>query len=88
MASAPASLVRLASKGAIRAGADADLVVFDADERWTVSGQELFHRHKLTPYDKMELAGHVRATYLRGQKVFESGRMVGPPTGRTMLAGR
>jgi allantoinase len=88
MAAAPASLLRLANKGVIRAGADADLVVFDPDERWTVSGEELFHRHKLTPYDKTEVAGRVRATYLRGQKVFDSGRMVGPPTGRTMLAGR
>jgi allantoinase len=80
--------VRLANKGAIRAGADADLVVFDPDERWTVAGEELFHRHKVTPYDKTEVAGRVRATYLRGQKVFESGRMVGPAMGQAILAGR
>lgn len=87
-AAAPARLVRLANKGAIRAGADADLVVFDPDERWTVAGEELFHRHKVTPYDKTEVAGRVRATYLRGQKVFESGRMVGPAMGQAILAGR
>jgi allantoinase len=88
MSTAPAGMVRLGNKGAIRTGADADLVVFDPEARWTISREALFHRHKLTPYDKTELAGRVRATYVRGQKVFESGRMVGPPSGRAILAGR
>jgi allantoinase len=88
MATAPAGLVRLANKGAIRPGADADLVVFAPEESWVVSGEQLFHRHKLTPHDNTEVAGRVRATYVRGQKVFESGRMVGPPSGRVILAGR
>jgi allantoinase len=88
MATAPATLLRLSGKGAIRTGADADLVVFDPDGGWRVSGEALFHRHKITPYDGLEVAGRVRATYLRGQKVFESGRMVGPAAGRVMLAGR
>jgi len=88
MAAAPAELVRLVYKGTIMVGADADLVVFDPDERWTVRGDALFHRHKLTPYDKTEVAGRVRATYVRGRKVFESGRMVGPASGEAILAGR
>jgi allantoinase len=88
MSSAPATLVGLSGKGAIWEGGDADLVVFDPDERWKVSGHSLFHRHKVTPYHGMELAGSVRATYLRGRKVFEAGRMVGAPSGRVILAGR
>jgi allantoinase len=86
MAGAPAGLVRLTNKGAIRVGADADLVAFDPDARWRVAGEALFHRHKVTPYDKTELAGSVRATYVRGRKVFEAGRMIGPAMGEAILA--
>jgi hypothetical protein len=48
----------------------------------------LFHRNKITPYDGLEVAGRVRATYLRGRKVLEAGRRVGPPGGDTLLARR
>ena len=88
MAAAPARLVGLAGKGAIRVGGGADLVVFDPEPRWRVTGQALHHRHKVTPYEKTEVAGSVRTTYLRGRKVFEAGRVVGPPVGQVLLRGR
>jgi allantoinase len=88
MAAAPAKLVGLSGKGAIRVGADADLVVFDPAARWRVTGEALLHRHKVTPYEKTELAGSVRATYVRGRKVFEAGRVVGPPVGEALLRDR
>jgi allantoinase len=88
MSAAPAALVGLSHKGAIRVGADADLVAFDPNSSWTVSGERLLHRHPVTPYDGMEVAGSVRATYVRGRKVFDAGRVVGPPGGRALLTGR
>jgi allantoinase len=87
MSAAPAALTRLnGAKGAIAVGRDADLVVFDPSSQWTVSGDALFHRHKLTPYEKMEVAGIVRATYVRGRMVYGEGRLVGPPVGQTLFA--
>jgi allantoinase len=89
MATTPARVVGLSShKGAIRPGADADLVVFDPGARRVVDARTLLHRHKLTPYDKTELAGDVVTTYLRGRRIFDAGRTVGRPAGRPCFARR
>jgi allantoinase len=78
----PARLARLDTrKGAIAAGMDADLVVFDPEASFTVAPEINEHRHKLTPYDGRELRGVVEATYLRGEKIYERGTFAERPTG-------
>src|SRR5207244_43151 len=66
MSAAPSSLARLDRKGRIAAGCDADLVVWDPDEEWTVDPQKLQQRHKLTPYAGRTLRGRVHTTFVRG----------------------
>ena len=61
----PARLVRV--DAGIRVGSSANLVVFDPNDSWTVVGQELLHRHPVTPYEGCTLHGGVTATYLRGE---------------------
>jgi allantoinase len=79
MCAGPAKLVALTGrKGAIAAGHDADLVVFDPDARFEVNPAALHHRHKLTPYARAKLTGAVVATYLRGKKVFDGESVSGP----------
>jgi allantoinase len=86
MSSAPAELVNLAGrKGSIAEGYDADLVVFDPEAEFTVEPARLYHRHRATPYEGQRLRGRVEKTYLRGQKVYDSGTFVGSPRGQTML---
>ncbi|HVG25294.1 MAG TPA: allantoinase AllB [Thermoanaerobaculia bacterium] len=63
---APARLANLDRKGAIAAGNDADLVVWDPDATFTVTADLIQHRHKVTPYLGAELQGVVRATWTRG----------------------
>ncbi|HVT46040.1 MAG TPA: allantoinase AllB [Thermoanaerobaculia bacterium] len=83
LSSAPAALAGLAPrKGALEAGADADLVVWNPEAAFRVEPEMILHRHKLTPYRGEELQGIVRATYLRGRKVFEEGEVVGRAEGR------
>lgn len=72
-------------KGAIGLGADADLVAFDPAARFTVRGEELYHRHKMTPYDGMELQGGVERTWLRGHLVYDRRRGHGAPCGEMIL---
>jgi allantoinase len=56
-------------KGALRVGADADLVAFDPDKEVTVDPATLLQRHHLTPYNGARLTGAVVRTWLRGTPV-------------------
>lgn len=85
LCAAPARLAGLARKGTIAPGADADLVVWDPESSFEVRAETTYHRHGLTPYLGRTLRGVVEATFLRGEKIFEHGRFVGPPRGRVLL---
>ena len=83
MSGQPAMLAGLATrKGAIRPKSDADLVLFDQDAEMVVDAATLQQRHKLTPYAGRFLRGVVRATYLRGVKVWDGQRLVQAGQGR------
>jgi allantoinase len=56
-------------KGSIAIGRDADLVIWNPDDQFTVTPSALRHRHKLTPYAGEVLRGVVQQTYLRGRKI-------------------
>lgn len=83
----PARLVRIADrKGQIAIGRDADLVIWNPDVRWTVRAQQLYQRHKLTPYDGQNLRGKVCRTYLRGNLIYQDGELVANPLGQLLAA--
>ncbi|MGC1418602.1 MAG: hypothetical protein WA786_00595, partial [Acidimicrobiales bacterium] len=60
---------------ALQVGEDANLVVFDPLERWTVRAREMQSRSTNTPYDGRELSGRVRTTLVRGRLVVDKGRL-------------
>ncbi|HKO98933.1 MAG TPA: allantoinase AllB [Pyrinomonadaceae bacterium] len=87
LCSAPARLVSLEKKkGAIALGLDADLVVWNPSAQFRVEGAKLEHRHKLTPYEGMTLAGKVETTFLRGQKIYDRGEFITEPRGILLTA--
>ena len=69
MSAGPAALVGLGRKGGITVGADADFCVFAPEEEFVVDVRTLHHRNALTPYDGRTLAGVVRSTWLRGERI-------------------
>jgi len=71
LSTAPAALAGLSThKGAIAAGMDADLVIWDPDAEWTVDAARLRQRHKITPYLGRRLRGRVIETYVGGRLVY------------------
>jgi allantoinase len=79
----PAARFGLApAKGRLTVGADADMVVVDPGQDWTVTPDALYDRHKLTPFAGATFRGRVVRTLLRGRTVFADGALVGAPGGR------
>ncbi|MGA7833971.1 MAG: dihydroorotase [Acidimicrobiales bacterium] len=86
MSRAPARIAQLrredenphhsAHGGAMVAGEDANVVVFDPQRRWIVSRDRLESRATNTPYDERSLTGKVRALIAKGRLVVEDGSLV------------
>ncbi len=85
MAAGPARLAGLTRKGALKAGNDADFVVFDPGETWTVTAEDLHFRHKLSPYIGVQLTGRAKETWLRGACVYRNGAFQGEARGRELV---
>ena len=62
--------------GAMVAGEDANLVIFDPHQQWTARSKTLQSRASNSPYDGRELVGKVRATVAKGQLVVNDGVLV------------
>jgi len=86
MAAAPAQLAGLAGrKGAIVPGADADFAVFDPEAAWTVTPGDLHFRHKISPYLGAKLRGRLVETWLRGERIFCTGKFSDRARGREQV---
>lgn len=72
-------------KGEIAPGLDADLVIWNPEEQFVVEAEKLFHRHKITPYDGMKLFGVVKRTFVRGNLVFDNGKVTKDRVGKVLL---
>lgn len=66
-------------KGSLLPGSDADFVVVDLDREWELSADDLFYRHKHSPYVGSRFKGLVRRTVVRGETVYEDGRIRARP---------
>jgi allantoinase len=82
MSESPAKLAGCHTrKGRLARGYDADFVVFDPEREFVVNADRLYYRHPVSPYLGEKLRGVVKATYLRGNKVFSDGQFPGAPIG-------
>jgi dihydropyrimidinase len=66
-------------KGTIAVGADADVVIWETNERRTIRDEDLFSRAGHSVYAGRELTAWPRTTIRRGEIVFDRGRVLGRP---------
>lgn len=88
VAATPAHRFRLAGKGSLAPGHDADLVLIDPAASTTLEAAHLQQRHPLTPYLGRTFRGAVRRTIRRGDTIFADGRITASSLGRLITPDR
>ncbi|MCC6313753.1 MAG: allantoinase AllB [Thermomicrobiales bacterium] len=79
---APANRLRLAGKGMLAPGMDADVTLIEPDAEWTLTAADLQYRHRHSPYLGRRFRGAVRRTMLRGRTIWQDDRIVSGPCGQ------
>ncbi len=79
---------RIAEKGGLQVGKDADLTLVDLNATETVTGEALHYRHRHSPYVGRKLRGRIVRTLLRGAIIFEDGQFGAGPRGRLVRPSR
>ena len=69
-------------KGRLEVGRDADFALVDLRGVSTLRPQDLFYRHKVSPYVGRSFQGKVIRTVVRGTTVFRDGKVVSEPVGK------
>jgi allantoinase len=86
MSTNPARFAGLGSKkGRIAPGYDADLVIWDPDRAFTLLAEQLFFKHRVSPYLGMRLKGQVQRTFLRGVEIYDGQGHPAGPIGELLL---
>ena len=79
---------RIAGKGSLKVGFDADLTLLDLREPFTLEAADLHQRHKISPYIGRSFRGRVRRTIRRGETIFDAGRITARGPGRLVRPSR
>lgn len=78
----PAKRFNIKDKGKLEVGYDADLVLVDLDDTFTLKSDDLFYMHKVSPLVGMEFKGKVVRTILRGTTIYQDGKITSDPIGK------
>jgi len=78
----PAQRFGLPTKGDIAPGYDADIVLVDPHESFVVRAADSESEQGYSPFEGIELTGRVKSTFLRGELVYDNGKIVGPARGK------
>ncbi|MCR4626949.1 MAG: dihydroorotase [Treponema sp.] len=69
MSANPARLLKL-NKGRLLENYDADFVLANPGEKWTIHGKDFFSKGKATPFEGKSFYGKVHATFISGKQIF------------------
>jgi len=72
-------------KGRLAVGYDADLVVWNPEEKFEVRTEDILHRHNCSPYTGKQLSGTVQQTIVNGITVYQNKKIVNKNAGQWLL---
>ena len=78
----PARRFRIARKGALAPGHDADIVLVNPEQTFTLRAEDLQQRHKTSPYVGQTFRGVIRRTIRGGETIFADGQITARTRGR------
>ena len=76
MCHAPAELFQIPNRGYIKKGFQADLVLVNLNNPWTVSKGNILYKCGWSPFEGQEFAAQIKSTYVNGFKVYEDGQII------------
>ena len=82
----PAKFLQVENKkGKLAVGYDADIVVWNPDEKFEVKPKEILHRYDYSPYNGQQLFGTVRHTIVNGEMVYQNKKIIKKNKGKWLL---
>lgn len=83
----PAKIINVfPRKGAIRVGADADLVLVDMKKEITLTSEKVYSKVGWTPYEGRRVKGVPVMTIRRGEVIMQDGEVIGKPGSGSFVA--
>jgi dihydropyrimidinase len=75
VSTSPAEIFGMApQKGSLVSGGDADIVLFDPQEKWTMSQESLHMATDWSAYEDMEISGKILKVFSRGELIIDGDR--------------
>jgi len=78
----PAQRFGLRSKGNLAPGFDADIALVETGVSDTIRARDSESTQGYTPFEGIELNARVATTLLRGEVIYDGGKIIGPPRGQ------
>jgi len=88
MSHAPAKCFKLKERGFIREGYFADLVLFDSNQHYTITPQNILYKCAWSPLEGFAFKGKVMQTFVNGVSVFENDTITGLKAGMALQFNR
>jgi len=86
LAQNPANRFGFAYKGEISEGKDADVVIIDPNQNYTITAQDLWYKNKFSAYENFKVDCRITNTFVRGQLVYQLGNgILGVPKGKRII---
>lgn len=78
----PADLFRVKDRGYLREGYYADFVLINPNNSWTVVPENILYKCGWSPFEGVEFAHRIQATFVNGNRVYFNGAIENTPVGQ------